>query len=362
MSISEFIKKKFNSIRYGQPGGMEQTPAVNMTTILLDPKSILIIPYNRMGTILMTSRVFKAIREHYPDAKITVAVYEPWSVLISKDPTINQVIAFGDDVDNPSSKGFQAIAQTLAKQNFDLAFYLSYQYDPLMAYLIRLSEATLRVSFKSEDEMNYFNVEIVPGTQPRYEVDRYLEMLRTLGIDGSMRDYTLKIGDSIRNKARLRYLPGYQNNTKSQYVGFDLTCEISGEPISKKNAEYFINTLLSSFKKPVIVFFEPEKKPIAAELKELFGKQIILVEDRPISMAAGLMSFCRFVVTHNTDLFQLAVALKIPTVGILTERETVQWSPGESDRLVHLVRSDSYWPTSGSIAKAAQKIIELTSK
>ena len=119
--------------------------------------------------------------------------------------------------------------------------------------------------------------------------------------------------------------------------------------------------LLSSFKTQVIVFFEPEKKPIAAELKESFGKQIILVEDRPISMAAGLMSFCRFVVTHNTDLFQLAVALKIPTVGILTESESVQWSPGESDQLVHLVRSDSYWPSSGSIVNAAKKIIELTS-
>ncbi len=47
---------------------MELTPAVNMTSILINPKNILIIPYNRMGTILMSSRVFKAIREHYPGA------------------------------------------------------------------------------------------------------------------------------------------------------------------------------------------------------------------------------------------------------------------------------------------------------
>ncbi|MFC1651366.1 glycosyltransferase family 9 protein [Candidatus Latescibacterota bacterium] len=361
MSISEFIKKKFKSIRYGQPGYMAETPAVNMTNILLNPKNILIIPYNRMGTILLSSRVFKSIREHYPSAKITVAAYEPWSVLISKDPTINQVLVFGDDIDNPSSKGFQAIGKALAKQNFDLAFYLSYQYDPIVAYLLRLSEADLRVSFKSDDEAHYFNVEIIPGNKARYEVDRYLEMLRTIGIVGSIRDYTLKIGDSIRNKARLRYLPGYQSKSKSQYIGFDITMEISGEPINKKNAEHAINALVSSFKIPVIVFFEPEKKPIAAELKETFGKQIILVEDRPISMVAGLMSFCRFVVTHNTDLFQLAIALKIPTIGILTGKEIIQWSPGENENLIHLERSDSYWPSSSQIIKSAKQLIRQTS-
>jgi len=96
-------------------------------------------------------------------------------------------------------------------------------------------------------------------------------------------------------------------------------------------------------------------------LKESFGKQIILVEDRPISMVAGLMSFCRFVVTHNTDLFQLAIALKIPTVSILTDGEITQWSPGEDDNLVHLERSDSYWPSTGNIIKAAKKVIQQTS-
>ncbi|MFC1540862.1 glycosyltransferase family 9 protein [Candidatus Latescibacterota bacterium] len=361
MSISEFIKKKIKSIRYGQPGQMAETPAVNMTNVLTNPKNILILPYNRMGTILLSSRVLKAIREHYPLAKITVAVYEPWSVLISKDPTIDRVIAFGDDIDNPASKGFQVIGQTLAKQKFDLAFYLSYQYDPIMAYLLRLSEADLRVSFKSEEESHYFNVEIIPGNKARYEVDRYLEMLRTIGIEGSIRDYTLKIGDSIRTKARRRYLPGYQDKTKSKYIGFDITREISGEPINKKNVEYIIKTLVSTFKAPVIVFFEPEKKPIAAELKETFGKQIILVEDRPISIAAGLMSFCRFIVTHNTDLFQLAIALKIPSISILTGSEIIQWSPGENEYLIHLERSDSYWPSSDKIVKSAKQIIQQTS-
>ncbi len=361
-SITEFIKKKIKRVRFGQLSQFGESSAVNMTKILLNPENILIIPYNRMGTILLTTRVFKSIREHYTSAKITAAIFEPWSVLISKDPTIDQVFAFNEDIENPFSKGFQKIGKTLAEQKFDLAFFLSYQFDPVMAYLMRLSDADLRVSFKSDYEISYFNVEIVPAAGNRYEVERYLEMFRTLGIEGSVRDYTLKISDNIREKARLRFLPGFSKTEKNRYIGFDLTKEIAGESINKKNAEHVINTLVSAFNSAIIVFFEPQKKSIAAELKEIFGKKIILVEDRPVSMVAGLMSFCWFVVTNNTDLFQLAIALKIPTIGILTSQEMIQWSPGENINLIHLKRSDSSWPSSNLIIETSKKIIQQTKK
>ncbi len=361
-NITDYLKNKFKRVRFGQLGQFEDYPPVNMTKILLHPSNILIMPYNRMGTTLLTTRVFKSIREHYTSSKITAAVYEPWSVLISKDPTIDQVIAFGDDIENPGSKGFQNIGKTLVRQKFDLAFFLSYQFDPAMAYLLRLSEAVLRVSFRSDHEVSYFNVQIVPAIGNRYEVERYLELLRTLGIKGSIRDYTLKISDSIREKARLRFLPGHTSAGKSQYIGFDLTQEIAGEPISKKNAEHVISTLLSGFNASVIVFFEPRKKSIAADLKEIFGKKIILIEDRPVSMVAGLISYCRFVATHNTDLFQLAVALKTPTIAILTESEQIQWSPSENSNLVHLERSDSSWPSSNTIIQTSKRLIEQTRK
>ena len=360
--IADFLKNKIKQVRFGQLDQIEETPAVNMTKILLNPKNILIIPYNRMGTILLATRVFKAFREHYTSAKITIAVYEPWSVLISKDPTIDSVVAFGDDIETPNSRGFQNIGKTLAIQKFDLAFYLSYQFDPVMAYLTRLSDADLRVSFKSNYEIPYFNVELIPATGNRYEVDRYLEMLRTLGIEGSMRDYTLKISDNIRQKARLRYLTGFSPDSKNKFIGFDLTKEIAGEPLNKKNTEQVINALISGFDATIIVFFEPQKKSMVAELKESFGKKIILVEDRPVSIVAGLMSFCRFVVTHNTDLFQLTVALKTPNIGILYPKEMIQWSPGEDTNLIHLDRSRSSWSSANTLLLTAKKLMSQSKK
>lgn len=358
--LTDFLKQKFQRVRFGQFSQLEETPPVNMTRIMLHPKNILIIPFNRMGTVLLATRVFKSIREHYPDSKITVAVHEPWSVLISKDPAIDQVIAYGNDVENPNTRGYQQIAQVLADQKFDLAFYLSYLFDPVLAYLTRLSQADLRISFKSQDNNPYFNVEIIPALGNRYEVERYVELLRTLGIDGSMRDYTLKISDSIREKARLRFLPGFRAEDKIRYIGFDLTQEISGEEANKKNAEHVINTLISTYKAIVIVVFEPGKKTLAAEMKETFGKKIILVEDRPISIVAGLMSFCRFIVTHNTDLFQLAVALKFPTISVLTQEEATQWSPGESDTLIHLGYTGGSWPSSSMIIQKAKQLLKQT--
>lgn len=356
--ITEFIKKKIRKVRHSKLFVPYKSEPINMTKILLDPKNILIIPYKHMGTVLLATRIFKSIREHYQEAKITAVVDWSWSSLIQNDPTIDEVITFTDFINNPQSKEFKKFGKELKALDYDLAFFLSYQFDYEIAYLTRLSNADLRVSFSGTDEHEFFNVGIVPAPGIRYEADRYLEMLRTLGIEGSMRDYTMSISDKIREKARMRFLPAGHTSKIGRIVGFDLTTEIVGDSISRKNSENTIKTLISSLKTTVVVFFEPEKKAMAAELKEIFGKDIILVEDRPVSMLAGMMSFCRFIVTHNTDLFQLAVALKTPTIAILTENESVQWSPGECEYIIHLLRSENSWPSSGNILRSTKKILK----
>lgn len=360
--ITEFIKKKIIQFKKNPLTQIKDTPPVNMTGILLNPKNILILPFNRMGTILLATRVFKSVRDHYPDAKITVGVHEPWSVLISKDPTVDEVIAFSDDIEDPYSKGFQEIGEALASKNFDLTFFLSYQNDPSMAFLTSLTNSNLRVSFRGNYEAQYFNIEIVPATGIRYEADRYLEMLRTIGIHATMRDYTMKISDAIREKAQLRYLSSFSKADMNRFIGFDLTKEITGDPINKKNAENILTALNSGFDATIIIFFEPGKKGMVAELKQTYGKKIIVVEDRPVSIVAGLMSFCRFVVTHNTDLFQLAVALKIPSIALLTQEETIQWSPGENDHIVHLERSSGTWPQPTAIYQSAKTLLSINQK
>jgi len=358
-SIAEFIKSKMKFVGGGQLHMPKDDSPVNITKILRNPKKILIIPYNRLGTILLSARVFKSFRDRFKSSEITVAVENTWSVLIKNDPTVDEVFTYGDEIENPSSNAFQALGKRLAAGEFDIAFFLSYQFDTSMAYLTRLSGADLRISFKADTDNPFFNVEIVPASGTRYEIERYLEMLRTLGIDGKIRDYTVAVNDSIIQTSRRRFLAG---NKTYQLAGFDLTREIAGESISRKTAESVIKTLVQDLKSTVIVFYEPGKKTIAAALKEVFGKQIILVEDRPISTIAGMLSQCSFVVSHNTDLFQLTVTLKIPTLCIMKKDEIVQWSPGENENIMHLQRSSGSWPSSQAIVHSAKKLLKMTNK
>lgn len=353
--LVDFLKKKIKQFRTGKLS-IPDSPPVNMSRILSTPKSILIVPFNSMGTILLATRVFKAIRERYPQARITVAVHYAWSVLIQNDPTIDEVLTFGNEISDPYSQEFQKIGESISKQSFDLAFFLSYQYNLGTAYLTRLSDATLRVSFMTEQEYDLFNVQIVPFPGIRYEVERYLEMLSVLGISGEIRDYTMTISAAIREKARMKFLSSGADTKRDTFVGFDLTTEIVGDSISRKNAESTIRAIIGDLDVTVIVVFEPGKRDIATAVKETFGKRILLVEDRPVSTVAGLLSFCTFVVAHNTDLFQLSVALKIPVIGILTKNDMLQWSPAPSERIIHLERSNISWPSAALISQEAKKL------
>ena len=360
----EFIKNKFRWIRERPLSLPGESLPVNITQILMNPQRILIVPYHQMGKVLLATRVFKMIRDHYPSAQTTVVIHGNWSALVKGDPTIDTVISFGNYIDNPRSKEFQAFARDLATRQFDLALFISSQFSEPMAYLVRLSNAQVRISFWNpiNEERGYFNVGVKSPDGSRYEVDRYLDMLHAVGIRGNIRDYTMAVSDSLREKARLRFLHSGVMTSPGQFVGFDLTKEFSEKPIEKKTAEYLLNVLVSHLKTQVVVFFEPGKKKLASNLKEVFGQQITLIEDRPVSMVAGLLSFCRFIVTLNTDLFQLAVALKIPTLSLLTREEMLQWSPGEKEFLVHLERSGNSWPSSDAIIKSVETIMQRTKK
>ena len=79
-TITDFLRKKINLVRYGSVYLPDTSPPVNMTKILRNPQNILIMPYNRLGTILLATRVFKSFREHYDSARITVAVNNTWSM------------------------------------------------------------------------------------------------------------------------------------------------------------------------------------------------------------------------------------------------------------------------------------------
>ena len=358
--IPNFLKNTFFKGRQKLSGLSADTKPINMTRALLNPEKILIFPYTHMGTVLLSTRVFKALRDHFPHAKISVAVNHAWSVLIQRDPTIDEVITFGDFIETPNSKEFKDFGKLLKEKEFDLAFFLSYHFDEEIAYLIRYSNAKLRISFSGNEELEYFNVGIVPSAGDRYEVERYLELLRTLGINGNVRDYTMTVTESIQEKARQRYLPSGTVPRSGRVIGFDLSREIIGSAVSKKHAETIIKTFVTQLKSTVIVFYEPNKKAMAAEMKELFGKDIILVEDRPVSMLAGMMSLCRFIIAFNSDLLQLSTALKIPTIGVLTKQDAIVWTVGENDNFVHLACQAGSCPPANAFLSSAKAIIAKT--
>ncbi len=355
--LVQLVKRTFRQMRLKRLPVPEATPPVNITRIIRSPRSILIVPYNRMGTILLATRTFKAFRERYPETRITVAVHAAWSILIQNDSTIDDVLTFGDEVYNPLSPEFRAVGETLSNRGFDMAFFLSYQYDLGTAYLTRMSNASVRVSFQTDQPHQFFNVQLVPSEGTRYEGERYLDLLESVGIPGILRDYTMTISTAVREKARMKFLAGGTDSRTGSFVGFDLTSEIVGDPISRKQAESVVGALISELDATVILFFEPGKREIAAALKESFGKRVMPVEDRPVSTAAGLMSWCDFVVAHNTDLFQLSLALKVPVIGILGKNDMIQWSPGESERVVHLERSTLSWPSAAIITQAAKNLL-----
>src|SRR5215203_5809109 len=164
-----------------------------------DPRNILVIDFGQLGDVVMSLPALRAIRTRFPYAKITVAVGKPGKELLSLSGYANEILEV-DRValrDGPKLISIGRIAKLVAgvrKAKYDFVIDLhSYYETNILGFL---SGASHRLYSRRENRSLDFLANFKP--QPARErtaahlVDRYLDMLKPLGIENVPRIPELK--------------------------------------------------------------------------------------------------------------------------------------------------------------------------
>src|SRR5215213_5067133 len=155
-----------------------------LINMAFDPRNILVIDFGQLGDVVMSLPALRAIRTRFPTASITVAVGKPGQELIALR-------------DGPKLISIGRIARLVArvrKNKFDFVIDLhSYYETNLLGFL---SGAPHRLYARREnrslDFLGNFNPRPPKETRSAHLVDRYLEMLKPLGIQNAARTPALK--------------------------------------------------------------------------------------------------------------------------------------------------------------------------
>lgn len=190
-----------------------------------DPKNILIARLSSIGDIILTTPVIRAVRNTFPDARITFLVKEEFLELLKFHPSVNELITFRKST---GIKGLLALRKNLRSREFDcfidlhnnlrtrflrqsLHFRISATYGKeslkrwlLVTFRINLMKSSKPVFLKYFDAVKSLGIsydekgtEIFTPAESRLKV---IGLLTEAGIDQSKPLFVLCPGASFSNK------------------------------------------------------------------------------------------------------------------------------------------------------------------
>lgn len=289
----------------------QPTEAFNVFKELEGAAQILVVPNDRVGGIVIGAPVCRAVRQRYPQARISLLVDEAKGGIARQLPFADAVVTC------PLSRAvgsaqMQAVRQQLRAQNFDLAICLGADCSFRLAWLCGGCGARMRLGF-SRPGMKAFNIEVVPRTTDTYEGDQYLGLLRLIGME-ELTETRWAVEAERAAQARSRYLD--EDNSRNA-IGLDLSGG-EGAGLSRRQLDELVGRVIERGARPV-VFFSPAEQRQLNFLHKNHGNRILPFVQDDLAGSAALLANCRALIACNSELLHLARAMHVPVVGIFGE-------------------------------------------
>jgi heptosyltransferase-2 len=345
---------------------------------LNDARRILVRAVNWVGDAVMTTPALGAIREHFPQAEITLLANPLVSQLFNPHPWVDRVVAFDRNGTEKGLAGTLRLAMKLRKMAFDAAIVLPNSFNsalvPWLAGIpVRLGRKSDGRGFLLTDRFRPENQ--VPGC---HEVEYYLGLLRHFGISGQpavpylettpledfaaaalLADHGITADDFV-----LGINPGAAFGSAKRWYP-DRFADVARQLIKLRNAK-------------VVLFGGPGEADIAAEIEQqLDGNCLNLAGSTTLRGLMALTRNCDLFITNDSGPMHIAAAFGIPLVAIFGSTDHATTSPC-TDRAVIVRKEVECAPcklrecptdhrcmqavTSGDVVSAAEQLLDTTSR
>jgi lipopolysaccharide heptosyltransferase II len=279
-----------------------------------------------LGDLLFTTPALRALREAFPQARITCLV-GPWAeAVVNSNPCLDEVMPcpFPGFTRQPKKSIVEPYlvlwryARLLKEKTFDLAVVLRFDHwwGALLAYLARIPR---RVGYDIA-EGKPFLTDAVPYVPSRHEVEQNLALMEAVGGQGehpiTPPAHPLEfLLDAQDRESVARYLA-------KQGVGDDdpLVCIHPGAGATVKlwrneGWAQVADVLIGEYGARVILSGSANEASLVQAIAERMTNQpIVAAGQTTLGQLAALMAHCRLVLGVDSGPLHLAVAVGTPTV------------------------------------------------
>ncbi|HKV34549.1 MAG TPA: glycosyltransferase family 9 protein [Pyrinomonadaceae bacterium] len=306
-----------------------------------DPRNILVIDFGQLGDVVLSLPALRAIRGRFPHARITIAVGKPAGEIVKLSGFADDVlevdrVALRDGAKLVSiGRIFRFVGQ-VRKAKFDFVIDLhSLSETNLLGFLSGAPRRLYaRRPGRSLDYLANFEPRPPREAKQAHAVDRYLDVIKPLGIENAPRLPVLTTA-AAADKSVEAILRKEKANSGTLLVGL---FPGAGHESRRWPLEHFAEIadhLIRNEKVRVIVFAGPEERPLVPQMRTMFPVKTIFLDRLTIPQLLSAQARLTLFVSNDTGPAHTAAAVGTPVVLIMDRPTPNTFTPvGDHHRLI----------------------------
>jgi ADP-heptose:LPS heptosyltransferase len=288
----------------------------------LNFQNIVVIDLGQLGDVVLSLPALAALRARYPRSHITVLTGKPPEAVIKLSGLADETISI-DRVALRDGPKLRSITQIFAfvsqfrRRRIDLIIDLhSLSETNILAYLSRARYRLLaNRGNRSLDLLSNYRPKAPPENKSKHLSEKYLDVLRPLGIIDAVTTFQLNAPASEIQRVRNKYFADPSLDVVGLFPG-------SGHPSRRWPLQKFgkLASRLELDGARTAVVLGPEETEMKQRVRSLFPSETVIMDDLDIPGLAAAARFLSAVVANDTGTMHLSAFAGAPILLLLDAR------------------------------------------
>jgi len=304
-----------------------------------DFKRILIVRTDRIGDVVLSTPVIKAIRDAYPNAYIAMMVSPYAKDIVEGNPYLDGVIIYDKDSKHKSWHRTIKFAHNLKKKRFDLAIILHpTNRVHLVTFLAGIHKRVgydRKLGFLLTDRIKH-----IKQLGEKHELEYNLDLIRYLGIEPEEKNTFMPIRPiSEKQVEELLQQKGIIESDKILAIHPGASCPSKIWP-NDRFAEV-ADRLIDRYGFKVLFVAAAADLALAQRVvKQMHHPALNLTGKISVSQLASVLKRCQLFISNDSGPVHIASAIGIPVISIFGRNQKglspQRWGPlGVKDKILH---------------------------
>ena len=304
----------------------------------IDISNVLVVKLDRIGDMVMTTPIFRALKKGWPNAQISVLVNPVNKSAINNNPFIDSIYVYDKEKKHKSLNSKIHFFRSIREKEFDLVIDPYLDYELKTSFITRFVGSKFRLGFEFAGKEIFYNIRYPARafpvfTEKKHIVDYYLDLISSLGIKADRKQPEIFLTSGEKENARQR-LKSKGLKPEDKVIGIHPGAHYESQrwPIEKFAA--VSDYLITRYDARIILFAGRVEKQLLSEFRGYAVNTPISLEDLSLREFMSTLSHCSLFLCNNSGPLHIAAALNIPTVSTMGPTIPYHWWPYGKDHIV----------------------------